>query len=45
MLYQETSLPVFEAVAVAFSLAIVLLYAYSLRNTIFVLKFVLKNKV
>jgi len=41
MLYQETSLPVFEAIAVAFSLAIVLLYAYSLRNTIFVLK----NKV
>jgi len=41
MLYQETSLPVFEATEVAFSLAIVLLYAYSLRNTIFVLK----NKV
>ncbi|AWR93809.1 hypothetical protein [Acidianus brierleyi] len=41
MLYQETSLPVFEAIAVAFSLAIVLLYAYSLRNTILVLK----NKV
>ncbi|MQL56140.1 hypothetical protein [Acidianus ambivalens] len=41
MLYQETSLPVFEATEVAFSLAIILLYAYSLRNTIFVLK----NKV
>jgi tellurite resistance protein TehA-like permease len=41
MLYQETSLPVFEAIAVAFSLAIVLLYAYSLRNTILVLR----NKV
>lgn len=41
MLYQETSLLVFKATEVAFSLAIILLYAYSLRNTIFVLK----NKV
>lgn len=41
MLYQETSLLVFKATEVAFSLAIILLYAYSLRNTIFILK----NKV
>ncbi|MCY0883848.1 MAG: hypothetical protein OWQ50_08830, partial [Acidianus infernus] len=41
MLYQETSLLVFKAAEVAFSLAIILLYAYSLRNTIFILK----NKV
>lgn len=36
-LYRETLIPVFEATEVAFSLTIILLYAYSLRNTILIL--------
>ena len=39
MLYQDTSLLVFKVVEVVFSMAIILLYAYSLRNTLSVIKF------
>ncbi|BDC17784.1 hypothetical protein [Acidianus sp. HS-5] len=38
MLYQETSLAVFEFTTIAFSIAIILLYVYSLRNTISIIR-------
>jgi len=43
MLYQETSLLIFKATEIAFSVAIILLYIYSMRNTVYIVKTSLKS--